>query len=76
MDYAAHHALCSERAEDGSTMREHWEVAAAQGSAKAAESLTAPPFPEDLAYMWDWTLELHGRSGVNMAGLNPLSYGT
>ena len=23
-----------------------------------------------------WVLELHGRSGVNMAGLNPLSYTT
>ena len=73
MAYARHHAECSKRAPDGSTMREHWE---ASGSAVARAKLEAPEFPEDLAYLWDWTLELHGRSGVSMAGLNPLTYQT
>ena len=76
MDYARHQAECSKRADGGATQRDHWELAAAQGSTVARAKLEAPEFPEELAYMWDWTTELHGRSGVNMAGLNPLSYGT
>ena len=38
--------------------------------------MKAPEFPEELAYLWDWALELHGRSGVSMAGLNPLTFQT
>ena len=76
MDYAAHYVECSQKAEGGSTMRDHWEAAARSGSVVAADKLVAPEFPEELSYLWDWTLELHGRSGAGMAGLNPLSYET
>ena len=76
MEYARHQAEGSKRADDGSTMREHWEHAAARGSVAARAKLEAPEFPEQLSYLWSWTLELHGRSGVSMAGLNPLTYQT
>ena len=76
MDYARWTAAGNKRADDGSRVRDHLEHAARNGSEYAIAQLRAPEFPEELAYLWDWTLELHGRSGVNMAGLNPLSYET
>ena len=76
MEYARHQAEGSKRADDGSLVREHWEHAAARGSTAARAKLQAPEFPEALEYLWGWTLELYGRSGVSMAGLNPLTYQT
>lgn len=35
-----------------------------------------PEFPDALAYLWGWVLELHGRSGIGMGGANPLTYTT
>lgn len=38
--------------------------------------LDSAPFPDVLAYLWEWVIALHGRSGVGMGGLAPLSYAT
>jgi hypothetical protein len=32
--------------------------------------------PESVAYLREWFFEVHGRSGVSMAGAAPLSYDT
>lgn len=37
------------------------------------EALHAPAFPEELSYLYEWALALHGRSGVGMSGVSPLS---
>jgi hypothetical protein len=73
MEYARHYAEGSKRAPDGATMRDHW---LASGSDVARAKLLAPEFPDELEYLWGWALELHGRSGVSMAGLNPLTFQT
>jgi hypothetical protein len=38
--------------------------------------LQAPEYPEGVEYLREWVYELHGRSGVGMGGLMPLSYTT
>jgi hypothetical protein len=45
-------------------------------SVTARKLLEGPRFPDDLAYLWDWAIALHGRSGVGMMGLLPLTYST
>lgn len=76
MDYARWQAQAGEAVGDGSTARDHWEVAARRGNPLAIARLTPPEIPESVDYLWGWTMELHGRSGAHMAGLNPLSYAT
>lgn len=62
---------------DGHSQRVHLERAAARGSASSRKTLTGPPLPDAAAYLWDWTLELHGRSGNGFEGSpNVLSYQT
>lgn len=74
MDYARAYMAGSQRADDGATLREHWERAAARGSTTARARLRLPEFPEELGYLWEWGMALHGRSGVSMAGINPLTF--
>lgn len=74
MDYARHQAELSRPGPDGVPQGETWLEAARRGNAHARKRLEGPPFPEDLAHVWKWAQELYGRSGINMAGLNPLSY--
>ena len=76
MAYARHHAELSHRDDKGTEVRLHLEAAAARGNPDAIRKLEGPEFPENLAYLWAWVMELHGRSGVGMAGLAPLSYTT
>ena len=38
--------------------------------------LQGPELPDCVEYLLEWSLELFGRSGVGMAGVAPLSYGT
>lgn len=38
--------------------------------------LEGPSAPACLEYLRGWLFELHGRSGVGMSGVAPLSYGT
>lgn len=53
------------------TNRDHWQKS---GSPDALQALTEPPFPDDLAYLYAWAKALHGRSGVMMGGVLPLSH--
>lgn len=57
-------------------MREIWEVAARRANPppEAIEALDVPAFPDCVAYLWRWTIELVGRSGSGMAGAAPLSH--
>lgn len=76
MEYAAHEARLNQPAKDGTPERVHVEALAKRGNARAQSMLIGPPLPDTLAYLWNWALELHGRSGVGMHGLNPLTYTT
>jgi hypothetical protein len=66
----------SESVDGGATAYDHWQIAARRGSEVAIARLTPPELPESVAYLWEWVMELHGRSGAHMAGLNPLNYAT
>lgn len=61
---------------DGASQRATWELAAKRGSVVAQAKLREPSFPEVLSYLWTWTLELFGRSGISSAGVSALSYET
>lgn len=52
------------------------ELSAARGSAFAIRELEGPEVPECVEYLWDWAVELFGRSGVSMTGAAPLAYST
>ena len=70
----------NERVKDGEdkdtefTYGEHLGQLARQGDAKAIAELDGPPFPEELRYVHDWLLQLHGRSGLGFGGIAPLSH--
>jgi hypothetical protein len=74
MSYAAHHVELARTGPDGAAQRATWELAAARGNADARRKLEGPDFPEHMAHLWEWVRDLHGRSGVGMAGLAPLSH--
>lgn len=57
-------------------MRTHLEAAARRGNAHAKAKLEGPEFPESLDYLHGWLHELHGRSGVGVSGLAPMTYET
>lgn len=61
---------------DGATRRSHLEHAAARGVEAAQQALEGPELPEPLRYLYEWVMEVHGRSGVDMSGLSPLTYQT
>jgi len=67
-------AELNHRQPDGTTQGDHWEEDARSGSGAAIERLTPPDFPDCVNYLWSWAMELHGRSGVGMSGLVPLTY--
>lgn len=58
------------------TNRENLEVAAKAGNPRAKKLLALPPLPDTVSYLWDWAMELHGKSGVSQVGFNPLTYET
>ena len=72
--FASHVVELNRAAPDGSKQRDHWEAGAAVGNVDALAKLTAPEYPDCVDYLWKWALELHGRSGVGMSGLAPLTY--
>ena len=76
MDYARHQVELARPGPDGASQVATWELAAARGNEAARRKLEGPEFPEELAYIWEWARDLHGRSGAGMAGLAPLSYQT
>ena len=61
--------------DDGHTLREHLLASAKRGSEYAQgvlnELVECPQLMEDYVL---WAYQLHGRSGVGMAGVAPLSY--
>ena len=62
-------------------MRQHLERAVARGPDKKGYAdnlaqLKGPPCPESLRYLYDWALELCGRSGVTQIGVSPVTYAT
>lgn len=52
------------------------ERAAERGNETAKAQLQGPSCPQSLRYLLVWCYELHGRSGVGMSGLNPLTWET
>lgn len=75
MEYARHHAEAN-RHVDGVPQWEYWQHAAQRGNPEAIARLQGPPYPEELDYLWRWAQDLHGRSGIGMAGIEPLTYST
>jgi len=72
-----HEVTLDQRDENGTPYRDHLELKAKRGDAKAIRELEPPCDPPDvLLYLMDWAYELVGRSGATMAGLAPLSYPT
>jgi hypothetical protein len=74
MDYARWTVRNSQRGDGEVDTVAYWEAAARRGNPDAIEALRMPPFPDTLMYLWKWFLELHGRSGAHMSGINPMSY--
>jgi len=60
---------------DGSTLREHLEAGARQGSAEAAADLAGPDLPLAGAHLWQWFLELNAARTSNGWGPNAIGYG-
>ena len=76
VEYARWDAGMRRKADDGAEARAHLEASARRGNPDAIAALNGPEFPEDMEYLWQWALEMHGRSGVGMAGLAPLGFST
>ena len=74
MEYARHEAIMNMPDKDGLPARETYKEAARKGSPVAIEMLEGKEYPVDLMYLYEWSIGLVGRSGVNQTGLNPLSY--
>ena len=81
----AHHARLAVL-EEGAPRRTHMEQryrrlvetrGAEHPTTQAAlAELQGPDSPECMEYLLGWSNELHGRSGVDMSGLSPLTYTT
>jgi hypothetical protein len=63
---------------DGSPAAAHHAKLALHGDATARAALadTGPSCPDALRYLLEWLYALHGRSGLGMNGLAPLSWPT
>lgn len=62
--------------EDGIPHRTWLEASAKNGNKEASAELVERECPECMEYLVRWARQLHGRSGVSMSGLLPLSYTT
>ena len=75
--FAEWHGQLQQRV-DGASVREHLEsvVLRAKGEAaeKAKAKLTPPAFPDALAYLWEWWLELSAARQPSQYGIAALSY--
>jgi hypothetical protein len=76
MVYAAHVATMSTPDEKGNAQREHIRGLVRMGKATDDHRrlLAGPLFPESLAYLWEWHLELARARTVGMNGPDPLTY--
>lgn len=70
----AHEARLRELAKDGSSIREHLQAAADRGRQVAIDKLNGPAFPDALAYLYGWLLELDGARSVGMNGLESFTF--
>jgi hypothetical protein len=63
----------------GETTRAHLEAVATRMKGAAAEDarakLTPPPMPPELAYLWEWWIELHAARPESAHGIAPFTYG-
>lgn len=75
MAYVAHETEL-DRQTDGTSLRAIYEDKLRRGDTSVLPKLIGPDYPDELEYLNDWRLQLHGRSGVGMAGFSPLSYST
>lgn len=84
VDHVAHQGRLDSRVDDKSSTRDHLagrlrRLQQTKGedhpdTVRAQEEVDGPPVPPALAYLLQWSWELHGRSGVSMDGLAPLSF--
>ena len=63
----ARHQVELNRVEGDRPMRDWWQASAKTGNVEAIEALRERPFPEPIAYLWRWLLEI--RRGLGMDGL-------
>lgn len=68
--------MLNRRREDGTRERDHWVVLAERGDRKAVARLEPPEVAPAFEYLRTWLYEVHGRSGVGMNGLAPLTWTT
>lgn len=86
MEYAAHEAFLDSHIRDSKgksmgTQRENYVVAARSSmpavKARALKALDhGPEKPSSVAYLYDWSRNLFGKSGLGEAGFAPLTYTT
>lgn len=74
MQFAAWDARLSAATPTGGSLRANLEVAASHGNAAAIQQLTPPPFPDALAYLWDWFSELAAGLGEGLHGPASLTW--
>jgi hypothetical protein len=76
MQYAAHEARMRQPAdkEGKVSTRTALKATAARGVVSAVKLLAGPPFPESVAYLWDWFMELDRSRTYGMGGPDPLTY--
>lgn len=72
--YGAWEARLSKPDDRGVPARKHLEAAAKRGSQSAIASLTPPAFPDAVAYLWRWYLEIRRGLGAGMHGMEPLTW--
>jgi len=75
--HAVHERALSAPLPDGHSEREHLQAAARNpgpAGAIARERLRGPGLPPEVAYLWDWFLELDSARTSNGFGLNPIGY--
>lgn len=75
MTWTAEMARMEGEGKSRSTTRAILEAAALQGDAKSKAKLVPPPFPEPLAYLWEWWMDLHAARPEGQQGIAPLTYG-
>lgn len=74
--YVEHQSMLDYPSKDG-TLRSHLEESARRGNVESEKELDgAVAYPDAVAYLHRWSLELYGRSGMSSAGMAPLGYGT
>lgn len=73
-DFIRYELRLNEKNEKGVTREDTLREAARLGDPFAIGFFaSAPPFPEDIGYLYDWIQQLHGRSGSGFGGANRLS---